>query len=48
MVRRWDFDENEWACQDLLIAAFPEAVRFWTAEELSNMDTMELLGKVGE
>ena len=48
MVRRWDFDENEWACRDLLIVAFPEAVRFWTAEELSNMDTMELLGKVGE
>lgn len=48
MVRRWDFDENEWACRDLLIAAFPEAVRFWTAEELSDMDTMELLGKVGE
>ena len=23
MVRRWDFDENEWACRDLLIAAFP-------------------------
>ena len=48
MVRRWDFDENEWACRDLLIAAFPEAVRFWTAEELSNMDTMDLLNAVGE
>lgn len=48
MVRRWDFDENEWACRDLLVAAFPEAVRFWTVEELSEMDTMELLGKVGE
>ncbi|MBM6927500.1 hypothetical protein [Pseudoflavonifractor phocaeensis] len=48
MVRQWDFDKNEWACRDLLIAAFPEAVCFWTAEELSNMDTMELLGKVGE
>ena len=47
-VRNWDFSENEWACRDLLIAAFPEAVRFWTAEELSDMDTMELLGKVGE
>ena len=23
MVRRWDFDKNEWACRDLLIAAFP-------------------------
>lgn len=48
MVRRWDFSEDEWACRDLLVAAFPEAVRFWTAEELSEMDTMELLGKVGE
>lgn len=48
MVRRWDFSENEWACRDLLIVAFPEAVRFWTAEELSEMDTMDLLGKVGE
>ena len=47
MVRRWDFSGNEWACRDLLIAAFPEAVRFWSAEELSEMDTMELLGKVG-
>lgn len=48
MVRRWDFSEDEWACRDLLIAAFPESVRFWTVEELSEMDTMELLGKVGE
>ena len=48
MVRRWDFSENEWACRDLLIASFPEAVCFWTAEERSEMDTMELLGKVGE
>ena len=38
MVRRWDFSENEWACRDLLIAAFPEAVRRWSAEELSEMD----------
>ena len=48
MVRRWDFSEDEWARRDLLVAAFPEAVRFWTVEELSDMDTMELLGKVGE
>lgn len=48
MVRRWDFSENEWACRDLLIATFPEAVRFWAVEELSDMDTMDLLGKVGE
>ncbi len=26
MVRRWDFFENEWACRDLLVAAFPEAM----------------------
>ena len=24
-VRNWDFSENEWACRDLLIAAFPDA-----------------------
>lgn len=48
MVRRWNFSENEWACRDLLITVFPDAVRFWTAEELSEMGTMELLGKVGE
>ena len=48
MVRRWDFSENEWACRDLLITAFPEAVCFWTMEELSEMETMDLLGKVGE
>ena len=48
MVRRWDFDENEWACRDLLIAAFPEAVSRWTAEELEGMDTMDLLSKTGE
>ena len=47
-VRNWDFSENEWACRDLLIAAFPDAVRFWSAEELLEMDTMELLGKVSE
>lgn len=48
MVRRWDFEENEWACRDLLIAAFPEAVSRWTAEELEGMDTMDLLSKTGE
>ena len=48
MVRRWDFAENEWACRDLLIAAFPEAVSRWTAEELEGMDTMDLLSKTGE
>lgn len=25
MVRRWDFSQNEWACRDLLAAAFPTA-----------------------
>ena len=48
MVRRWDFSENEWACRDLLITAFPEVVGRWSAEELQEMDTMELLGKVVE
>lgn len=48
MVHRWDFEENEWACRDLLIAAFPEAVSRWTAEELEEMDTMDLLSKTGE
>ena len=47
MVRRWDFSENEWACRDLLIAAFPEAARRWTAEELKEMDTMDLLLETG-
>lgn len=48
MVRRWDLDENEWACRDLLIAAFPQAVNRWTAEDLSGMDTQDLLTEVGE
>ena len=48
MVRRWDFSENEWACRDLLIAAFPEAVRHWSTDELSEMDTMDLLVETGE
>lgn len=25
MVRRWDFSEDEWACRDLLIVAYPDA-----------------------
>lgn len=48
MLRRWDFSENEWACRDLLIAAFPEAVRRWSTDELSEMDTMDLLVETGE
>ena len=43
MVRRWDFSENEWACRDLLIAAFPEAASRWSQEELAEMHTMDLL-----
>jgi hypothetical protein len=48
MVRRWDFSADEWACRDLLIAAFPEAVSRWTAEELEDMDTQDLLSETGE
>ena len=48
MVRRWDFSENEWACRDLLIAAFPEAVSRWSEEELAEMDTMDLLVETGQ
>ena len=48
IVKRWDFSENEWACRDLLIAAFPQAVKPWTPEELSEMDTMDLLVETGE
>lgn len=48
MVRRWNFSEDEWACRDLLIAAFPEAVRRWSTDELSEMDTMDLLVETGE
>ena len=43
MVRRWDFSENEWACRDLLIAAFPQAASRWSQEELEEMHTMDLL-----
>ena len=48
MVRRWDFSENEWACRDLLISDFPDAVRRWTAKELEDMDTQELLCETGD
>ena len=48
MVRRWDFSENEWACLELLIADFPDAVRRWTVEELEDMDTQELLYETGD
>lgn len=48
MVRRWDFSENEWACRDLLIDDFPDAVQRWTTEELEDMDTQDLLYKIGD
>ena len=47
-MHRWDFSEDEWACRDLLIAAFPEAVSRWTAKELEDMDTQDLLSETGE
>lgn len=47
MVRRWDLEQNEWACRDLLIAAFPQATGRWSAEELAEMDTMDLLVETG-
>lgn len=47
MVRRWDFSENEQACRDLLIAAFPAAAGYWSAQELSGMDVMDLLVETG-
>ena len=43
MVRRWNFSEDEWACRDLLITAFPEAVILWPEEELAEMHTLDLL-----
>ena len=48
MVHRWDFDENEWACRDLLLAAFPGAVRRWSPEEQQDMLTMDVLLGVSE
>lgn len=48
MVHRWDFDENEWACRDLLLAAFPDAVRRWSPEEQQDMLTTDVLLGVSE
>ena len=48
MVGRWEFSENEWACRDLLIAAFPEAVKRWSAEELYEMGAGDILEGVRE
>ena len=46
MVRRWDFSENEQACRDLLLAAFPQAIHGPTAEECADLDVMDLLDAV--
>ena len=43
MARRWDIVENEWACRDLVIAAFPQAVSRWSEEELAELHTIDLL-----
>ena len=48
MVRRWDLSENEQACRELLIAAFPEAASRWSVEELSEMDTSDFLVETAE
>ena len=48
MVRRWDLSENEQACRDLLIAAFPEAASRWSVEELSEMDISDFLVETAE
>lgn len=48
MVRRWNLSENEMATRNLLIADFPDAVQRWTTEELEDMDTQDLLYKIGD
>lgn len=47
-VRRWNFSQNEWACRDLLLAAFPDSTHRFTPEERAGMDTMDLLLSVAE
>lgn len=47
-VRRWDFSQYEWACRDLLLAAFPAAARRFSPAERAGMDTMDLLLAVAE
>ncbi len=42
-VRRWDFSRYEWACRDLLLAAFPNATSRFTLAQRAEMDTMDLL-----
>lgn len=48
MVRRWDFSEHEMACRDFLIASFPHTAQHWSAEELEDMDTQDLLCETGD
>lgn len=48
MVCRWDFSEHEQACRDLLIATFPAAISYLTAEDLARMDTQSLLLEVSD
>lgn len=47
-VRSWDFSQYEWACRDLLLAAFPDAARRFSPVECAGMDTMDLLLAVAE
>ena len=47
-VRRWDFSQYEWACRDLLIAAFPETAGRWSPEEVDNMITMDVLWEAAQ
>ena len=42
-VRRWDFSRYEWACRDLLLAAFPKAASGFAPAQRAEMDTMDLL-----
>ena len=48
MVHRWDFEENEWACRDLLIASFPQVASRWTEDELTEMQPMDLLLEISK
>lgn len=47
-VRRWNFSQEEWACRDLLLAAFPDTACRFSPEARAGMDTMDLLLSVAE
>ena len=49
-VREWNLSGAEMAqaCEDLLIASFPEYVHRWSLEELMDMDEADLLRETGE